>query len=722
MKPKFILILIAIFFISIAAVSAANNATGDDTQIVDSINVSYTQQVYKDDLGTVDVEIPENTSGNLKAEVDGVEIYSQNVTGSVEIPISIPEPKYPIIVPNRITDCSYHSIYLFFNDVELKMNHTLQVMNYKPDWEIHGFTSEILQNDDKAYSIFMLPASVKGIMEIYIDGNLSEKMNATQYLILNITKFNTLPLGNHTVRFNYSGDNYYRPFDKTFNFSVVDMKISIPTNMVLDHDDCITAKTLKNRDGTLTIYVDSKKVFADKLEKNGEFLHSMFSDVTCGEHEIEVVYNAKNFTKSKKAIVNVSYYIDLFPSYDYVYGSENTINIIFPADVNKKLINITINGVKQDFKIDNQGWVDVDISKLPAGNYTVEVSYLGDLKYNPTAVSDNFTVIYSILAPYMVDIGYGNEITLNLPSTAKGSLDVYINGKLYKSAKSKNGEYKIKLNDLTPGEYNLSVNYTGDDYAVKSVENPIDVFPDLYCPNEMYVGQDKSITLTSQKGDNGTASFNIGGKIYNVSFKNGKASLNLKNIKVGSYDDIVVTYIGDNGNMTLYAFLDVYSTKISLTNINVLSGKLKAKVLINDKVAKNTYVTFKVDKKTLKVKTDKNGFATLTLNPGKHTVTAIFKDAKTSKTLTGYKLSLKTVKVKKSAKKLVLTATVKKLANKKVTFKFNGKKYTAKTNKNGIAKVTVKKSVLSKLKVGKKVSYQVTYLKSTVKKSVKVKN
>lgn len=94
-------------------------------------------------------------------------------------------------------------------------------------------------------------------------------------------------------------------------------------------------------------------------------------------------------------------------------------------------------------------------------------------------------------------------------------------------------------------------------------------------------------------------------KIYNVSFKNGKASLNLKNIKVGSYDDIVVTYIGDNGNMTLYAFLNVYATKISLTNINILSGKLKAKVLINDEVAKNTYVTFKVDKKTLKVKTDK---------------------------------------------------------------------------------------------------------------------
>ena len=89
------------------------------------------------------------------------------------------------------------------------------------------------------------------------------------------------------------------------------------------------------------------------------------------------------------------------------------------------------------------------------------------------------------------------------------------------------------------------------------------------------------------------------------------------------------------------------------------------------------------------------------------------------------KLTLKAVKVKKSAKKLVLKATLKingKAAKGKVLkFKFNGKTYKAKTNKKGIAKVTVKKKVLKKLKVGKKVKYQVTYSKTTVKKSAKVK-
>lgn len=106
--------------------------------------------------------------------------------------------------------------------------------------------------------------------------------------------------------------------------------------------------------------------------------------------------------------------------------------------------------------------------------------------------------------------------------------------------------------------------------------------------------------------------------------------------------------------------------------------------------------------------------------------------ASTSKTKTKTKVSLTLKNIKtlsKNAKKLVITAKLKidgKIAkNKNVIFIFKGKKYVRKTNKNGIATLTLKKATIKKLlkkvKLGKKVTYQVKYNKNTVKKSFKVK-
>ena len=76
--------------------------------------------------------------------------------------------------------------------------------------------------------------------------------------------------------------------------------------------------------------------------------------------------------------------------------------------------------------------------------------------------------------------------------------------------------------------------------------------------------------------------------------------------------------------------------------------------------------------------------------------------------------------VKKKAKKIKFSAKLvdkngKILKNKKITFKIKGKKYKAKTNKKGIATVTLKK-----LKAGK---YTITssYGGCTITNTIKIK-
>ena len=716
MNSKLMIIFICILAICLAGpIAASDNVTASS----DDIKVSFNDTVYKQDLGQIDVELPENTSGNLRATINDVEFYSENVSSSVSIPITIPDKAIPTLVPNRITDHTTYYINILFNNTIVNSNHILKVMKTSPDYVIQSFPSEILKDDPQGHVSFVMPESADGELKIYIDGEFAFNMTSHQFNFVNASRFNSLDLGGHNVTVVYSGDSYYRKFTKSFNFTVVDMKIDIPANMVLDHDDCITAKTIAHKGGVVTVLVDGKKVFAEKLDKYGEFLHSMFDDVTCGVHKIDVTYVSGSFTRTKTANVNVTYLVDIWNFGSFVYGEDNQIIITVPVDFNKTLIDLRIDGNKiTNFKIDNSGWIELDISDIGVGEHTLSFNFTGDEKYYSYSQSMDFNVSYSIMSPGIFDDK--NMVYLNLPESANGSLEVYINGELYRSEKLSGGVASVEINTLAPGKYDLFVKYTGSDFNVSDVDNTLWIYPDISTPGEMYHGDDKSIVVKTVSSAKGKVIFNINGKKYTVGLKNGKAVLSLKNFKEGFYDDIEATFVGEDGSsISVYSGVDILPVKITLTNVKTTTSAFKAKVAINGKAAKSKYVTFKVDKKTMKVKTDKNGIATIKLGSGKHTITATYKTAKATKSVNIHSLTLNSANVKKSAKKVVLTAKLaKKLKNKVVTFKFNGKTLNVKTNSKGIAKATFK---TSSLKAGKKVTYSATCLKDTVKKTVTVK-
>ena len=139
-------------------------------------------------------------------------------------------------------------------------------------------------------------------------------------------------------------------------------------------------------------------------------------------------------------------------------------------------------------------------------------------------------------------------------------------------------------------------------------------------------------------------------------------------------------------------------------------------------------VKFTINGKTTIIKTDSNGIAKIKLNyvPGKYAVKITYNGKTYSNKITvKHVLTSGKLTVKKTAKKFTLKAKLKingkLIKGKVIKFKFNGKTYKVKTNSRGIAQKTLKRNVIKKLKKGKTYTVKVTYLKDTVKSSVKVK-
>ena len=160
----------------------------------------------------------------------------------------------------------------------------------------------------------------------------------------------------------------------------------------------------------------------------------------------------------------------------------------------------------------------------------------------------------------------------------------------------------------------------------------------------------------------------------------------------------------DEGNVFLK--IDSKDHIVSKNLKTYYKNKITYKVRIYDVLGNvvNGKVTFKLNKKTYRLKTNKNGIATLKakLKPGKYYVYIYYGDTKSKKKIT-VKSTLITKnlskKVRKSAdfKVKVLNSKGKAFKNQKVKIKFKGKLYKIKTNKKGIAIFKVPK----KLKAGK---------------------
>lgn len=756
---KLIFIFILLIFAT-SCVSAAQNTTQDnlkidsqqtvienstpsisqDEQIASEINVTFDEKMYERNLSDITVSLPEGANGNLNVRINGFTLYDANVTNStVVIPIEIPPMKYPIYVVNIWPpfDMTRYEITAFYNGIEVNVTHDLYLMKYPKDHSpVFTVPSEVLQFGQR-YSFMpalMFPRSANGTVEIYLDGRLLNTSNVTgPFVYFDGDEIISLGLGNHTLMANYSGDDYYSPEIVTWNFSVVSAVISIPPTIYLDHDDCISVSVLNTTKGSVSVFIDSRFVTRQSFDKYGEFLYSLFKDITCGVHEIRVLVECDGFTRERTVTANTTYSIDMYSLFNFRYGEKNIIYVDILEDMRENLFNITVNGMRVPFKKDGNE-LQVDVSGLDISEYTVIVSYLGDDKYYPTTISGNFSVEYAIyFYESTIYYGYDSDVRLNLPHDADGNLSAYIDGVLYKTARLEYGKALLKIGNLNPGSYEITLTYTGTDYEVENISTTLSVHPALKYESLIEVGSRNVLEFRCPESCAGRIWADVAGRNYTASIRNGFACIDFSDLPLGEWE-FDLCYSGDDGrNDSYFTSILVCPSPARITNaINAVVvygiGTYKVRVFGDDgKIAKNALVTFKINGKFVRnVRTNAYGWAILKIpvayKPGQYTITAQYKNVKVSKKLTvRHLITLANAKVKKSAKKLVLTAKLNKaFKGKTVTFKFNNRVIKVKINSYGIARATVTKVMLAKLKAGKYVFYRATFLKDTVMKSAKV--
>lgn len=441
-----------------------------------------------------------------------------------------------------------------------------------------------------------------------------------------------------------------------------------------------------------------------------------------------------------------------YECYEFDYEENVRINITLPGKTDG-ILKAYFNGIERALNENNSFTISAD--ELSVGVMKLKATLNDDSKYPNRTITNTFNVIPRL---NMINLANGRDIDYAISRFDR----VAIISESTQNTPGKLYVYKADEKDyiFTP----VMLLNSSEGNGTLSVEIPLD-------------GLDESTVPIFVVYQSGELTYNSTYMYYRLIFKENSPEVDVKvdnaTLRITTPESSVKAYVYVDGkslreegyslmkgevNIQLtpgnhmvyinikdwYLFyskpfdVNVTSDNATPSNIVRINAKDMTKyyarwygvtVTKNGKAISGETVVFKLNgKKVASVKTNSNGYASFKLleKPGIYKVSVEALGISTIKKVKIKQvLFLKKAKVKKSAKRLILRATLKEgkkpLKGKTVRFKFKGKTFKAKTNKKGIAKVKVKKSILKKLKVGKKITYKATYLKNTVKRTVKVK-
>ncbi|WP_296812319.1 Ig-like domain repeat protein [uncultured Methanobrevibacter sp.] len=288
---------------------------------------------------------------------------------------------------------------------------------------------------------------------------------------------------------------------------------------------------------------------------------------------------------------------------------------------------------------------NISISDLAEGNYQINVTYSGDLRFRQTSEIVTFTVKPEVVPE--IESNIKDTVSITLCKDAIGNLTVIV-GNYTCTLELVNGKVAITVPGLdSMGD--VTVIYSGDSkYSGFNKTTNVALVKSKLTANNLNMlyssGKYFKVRLTQNSNPMGgkTVVFTVNGKkITRVTDADGYALVKIT-LAPKTYS-VTAEYNGVKVKNKV-----VVKSIIQAKNVNAKksSKSIKIKVTIkkvNGKYLKNKKITLKFNKKTLKAKTNKKGVATFTIK------NSVYKKLKTNKKYT-YQVIYGKDKVKKTIK------------------------------------------------------------------------
>ena len=562
-------------------------------------------------------------------------------------------------------------------------------------------------------------------------------------------RFNGLNSGNYTLNAKYSGDDSYISTQNSTNFEIkkANSQITLYVNDIyLDQNIRIYADLSPNATGFVSYSMEGYYSPRNKTANNGSSSW-LISPLEYGEYVVFAKYygDSNYFPSNTTYILNVTQYRSILSiNFDNTRTNERVIAII--KLFNDKgigltdSVNLTINGISYSIKT-RRGEGTLVIGKLNEGNYTYSAYYAGNNKYKESSINGIFEV-YDSLMKVNIEVknitGYfGKTETLKIYLTDSNgkyivneNIQLSINNDTYYLMTDASGLATLDI-DYPIGHYDVLINFNQTDkYYPCQCKANIEILSTVtsYNLTKLYGSDEQYIAIFTDMNGNALANtkvtFTLLGKSYFFqTAPNGMIKIDI-NLQPGSY---TITAINPVSNEKIINKIFIYSYIMKNKDITMYYGANKKYTIeiydnTGKKVGKGVNVVVTVNSKIYNLKTDENGVVSLKINfkPKTYTISAIYNNFKvTNRLIVKPLLSGKNLIVKKGNyfkfKAKLVNSKNEPAKSKKLTFKFRGKKYVAKTNKKGIAAIKIK----LKLKVG---TYKIktAYGKNTITNKIKI--